>query len=218
MDIRESQIAATVRFVQTKLSGAEAGHDWWHIYRVWNMARYIAGEEGAELFVTQIAALLHDISDAKFNGGDEDAGARVATDFLRSIKADEELIQRVSQIVHHISFKGGGNTLVEKSKEFAVVQDADRLDAMGAIGIARAFSYGGYKGREMYNPAVPPVMNMTAEEYRKNQGHTLNHFYEKLLLLKDLMNTQTAKRMAEERHLYMLQFVGRFKAEWDGIA
>lgn len=218
MDLKRRQIEQTEAFVKTKLADAEAGHDWWHIQRVRKLAIRIAAEERADGFVVELAALLHDISDAKFNGGDDSAGALMAEDFLTSIEVSQENIRHIAQIIRNISFKGGGQQTSVQTKEFYVVQDADRLDAMGAIGIARAFSYGGYKGREMYNPSVPPQMNMTVEEYRTNQGHTLNHFYEKLFLLKDRMNTETAKRLAEERHQYMLKYVERFKAEWDGSA
>lgn len=209
-------IIETVIFVKKRLSGAEGGHDWWHIQRVWNLAKRIAGEEKADMFVVELAALLHDISDSKFNGGNDEAGPQIAGGFLQSLKLTPEIIEHVKQIIANVSFKGGVGQRTFSSIELDVVQDADRLDALGAIGIARAFNYGGYKNREIYNPDVPPVMNMNAMEYKSNKGHTINHFYEKLLLLKDRMNTNTGKRIAEERHNYLIGFLNRFKSEWDG--
>lgn len=206
----------TVAFVKEKLSGAEGGHDWWHIQRVWNLAKKIAGEEKADMFVVELAALLHDISDPKFNGGIDEAGPRIAEEFLQSLETEPEVTEHVKQIIANVSFKGGAGQRTFSSLELDIVQDADRLDALGAIGIARAFNYGGFRNRQIYDPDVPPVLNMSAEEYKSNKGHTINHFYEKLLLLKDRMNTATGRRIAEERHKFMVEYLNRFKSEWDG--
>ena len=216
MDIEERVISATVNFVKGHLSGAEGGHDWWHIERVWKLAKRIAAEEKANIFIVELAALLHDVSDSKFNGGDYNAGPELAESFLIKQGVDLCIVNHVKQIVANVSFKGGNAEKTFHSKELDIVQDADRLDAIGAIGIARAFNYGGFKNREMYNPGIPPVLNMTPDEYKKNQGPTLNHFYEKLLLLKDRMKTGTGRRIAEERHKFLLIYLERFKREWDG--
>ena len=216
MGIKEKAISETERFVKERLVGAEGGHDWWHIQRVWTLAKRIASEEHADLFVVELAALLHDISDSKFNGGDDNAGAQIAGEFLQSLKLGQDIINHVKQIITNVSFKGGEGQRSFNSPELDVVQDADRIDALGAIGIARAFNYGGFKNREIYNPGVPPVMNMCTEEYRNNKGHTINHFYEKLLLLKDRMNTESGREIADERHRFLVVFLNRFKSEWDG--
>lgn len=213
---RPTLIKNTAEFVKQTLAGAEAGHDWWHILRVWNNAKLIAQTEEADMTVVELGALLHDIADAKFHDGDEEIGPRKAVEFLRSQGAPEDVINQVELIVRHISFKSGIDGQTYFSKELAVVQDADRLDAMGAIGIARAFTYGGYKGRELYNPGIAPNPNLTKEEYKKSNSPTINHFYEKLLLLKDKMNTQTGRRIAEQRHHFMEQYLDQFYAEWEG--
>ena len=211
-------IEATVTYVKETLSGAEGGHDWWHIYRVWNNAKLIAsGESDVNLFIIELASLLHDIADSKFNNGDEEIGPRTACKFLESLSVDITIVEHVENIVRHISFKGSLECQTWTSPELGVVQDADRLDAIGAIGIARAFNYGGHFGRPLYDPTVPPNTNMTKDEYKKSVAPTLNHFYEKLLLLKDLMNTPTGKKIAQERHLYMEQFLEQFYAEWNGV-
>ena len=188
-------IDKTVNFVRDTLQNAEGGHDWWHIYRVWNNAKLIAQTEHADILVVELAALLHDIADAKFHNGDEEVGPNTAGDFLRSINVDEAIIENVQQIIRHISFKSGFDKLAFHSPELAIVQDSDRLEAIGAIGIARAFNYGGFKGREIYNPEIKPNLNMTKAEYKNSTAPTINHFYEKLLLLKDKMNTPTGKRL-----------------------
>lgn len=206
----------TRQFVEKSLSGAEGGHDWWHIYRVWKLAVNIAAAEKADLLVVELAALLHDIADAKFHDGDETKGPRIAGEFLQSLNVDEQVIDHVSKIISNISFKGGQVARTFSSAELSVVQDADRLDAMGAIGIARTFNYGGFRNREIYNPGIPPVAGMDKETYRLSQAPTINHFYEKLLLLKDLMNTGTGKRMAERRHDFMLAYLDEFFREWEG--
>ena len=209
-------IETTVHFVKTTLQNAEGGHDWWHIERVWKNAVTIAEAEKVNLQVVELAALLHDIADAKFNNGDEEIGPAKATQFLQSIHVAEEIIEEVEIIIRNISFKGGNFTQYFNSPELAVVQDADRLDALGAIGIARAFNYGGFKNREIYNPAIAPDLGMTKESYKKNAAPTINHFYEKLLLLKNKMNTTTGKQMAEERHLFMETYLEQFYKEWEG--
>lgn len=210
-------IAKTAAYVREALNGAEAGHDWWHIQRVWNNARAIGAGEQVDMLVVELAALLHDIADSKFHGGDEEAGPRKAEKFLASAGAAPELILHVVQIIRNMSFKASLGTVVFHSPELGVVQDADRLDAIGAIGIARAFTYGGFKNRELYDPGLPPNLQMTREEYKSSTAPTINHFYEKLLLLKDKMNTETGKRIAEGRHRVMEQYLEQFYAEWEGI-
>ena len=209
-------INTTVFFVKQKLANAEGGHDWWHIYRVWQLAKNIAASEKVDLLVVELGALLHDIADAKFHNGDESVGPGLALEFLQANGVNELTRNHVVNIIENISFGGGNQTKFFNSPEFAVVQDADRLDALGAIGIARTFNYGGFKNREIYNPATKPNLHMTKEEYRKSTAPTINHFYEKLLLLKDRMNTETGKRMAAERHRFMELFLEQFYAEWEG--
>ena len=209
-------IEKTARYVEQKLKDAEAGHDWWHILRVWNNAKLIGQSEEADMLVVELAALLHDIADSKFHNGDEEIGPQTAGNFLESISAEPAVIEHVQQIIRHMSFKSSFGSVDFRSLEMQIVQDADRLDAMGAIGIARAFTYGGFKNREMYNPDIPPALNMTKEEYKNSTAPTINHFYEKLLLLKDKMNTATGQEIAEERHQYMLSYLEQFKAEWYG--
>ncbi|MCW3127557.1 MAG: phosphohydrolase [Bacteroidetes bacterium] len=210
------KINKTVGYVQAELANAEGGHDWHHIYRVWNTAKEIASHEQCDILIVELAALLHDIADSKFNGGDEEIGPRKAEQFLTSIEIDKDTISHVVSIIRNISFKGGKEAKAFSSVELDVVQDADRLDAIGAIGIARAFNYGGYKGRALYDPAVPPNMNMSKEEYKNSSAPTINHFYEKLLLLKDKMNTETGKKMAQQRHDFMINFLEQFYEEWEG--
>lgn len=213
---RKAVIEKTVTYVKEALSLAEGGHDWWHVYRVWKLARQIARTEEADLFVVELGALLHDIADSKFHNGDETLGPRKAREFLGSLRVEERVISHVEKIIAHISFKGAAHRQAFRSAELDVVQDADRLDALGAIGVARAFNYGGHKGRAIYDPGIPPVQGMTKEAYKKNTAPTINHFYEKLLLLKDRMNTPTGKKLAGERHRFMEQFLARFYAEWEG--
>ena len=206
-------IDKTVVFVRQTLHDAEGGHDWWHINRVWNNAKLIAQTEQANLLVVELGALLHDIADSKFHNGDEEIGPKTAGDFLRSINVEEETIEHVQQIIRQISFKSGFDKKAFKSIELDIVQDADRLDALGAIGIARAFNYGGFKGREIYNPEIKPNLNMTKEEYKNSAAPSINHFYEKLLLLKDKMNTKTGKRLAAQRHDFMVSYLEQFYSE-----
>ncbi|MBY0487448.1 MAG: HD domain-containing protein [Flavobacteriaceae bacterium] len=211
-----SLIDNTILFVKEKLKGAEAGHDWFHMQRVYKNALLIADGEQCDLEVVKLGALLHDIADSKFNDGDETVGPRVAREFLESQNASEETIVHVINIIENISFKGGNFEKIFTSKELDIVQDADRLDAIGAIGIARCFNYGGYKNRPLYNPEIAPNLSMTKEEYKSNEAPTLNHFYEKLLLLKDKMNTETGRKIAKERHHFMELFLSQFYAEWEG--
>lgn len=212
----EILVAETAAFVRQSLAEAEGGHDWWHTYRVWKVAEKIALEEGVDATIVALAALLHDIADAKFFDGNEDIGPERAEAFLKSKQVEPTLIERVVEIIRYMSFKNslGGET--RTSPEMRVVQDADRLDAIGAIGIARAFSYGGFKGRTFYDPAIAPDMHMDKETYKKSTAPTINHFYEKLLGLKDGMHTATAKAMAEARHAYMEGYLQQFFAEWEG--
>ncbi len=206
----------TILFVKAKLDNAEGGHDWFHIERVFKNALLIADGEGCNLMIVKLGALLHDIADSKFHDGDETVGPKIAREFLETQNLDEVSLNHVIQIMENISFKGG-NVLKEfSSKELDIVQDADRLDAIGAIGIARAFNYGGFKNRPLYNPKIAPNLHMSKEEYKNSEAPTLNHFYEKLLLLKDKMNTETAKKIAKDRHHYMEGFLSQFYAEWDG--
>jgi uncharacterized protein len=211
-----SLIDTTILFVKQKLENAEAGHDWFHMERVYKNALLIAEGETCDLMIVKLGALLHDIADSKFNDGDETVGPKVAREFLELQKVSEEIIEHVVNIIENISFKGGNFEKKFTSKELEIVQDADRLDAIGAIGIARTFNYGGFKNRQLYNPTIAPKLNMTKEEYKKSEAPTLNHFYEKLLLLKDKMNTETGKRIAQERHKFMELFLSQFYAEWDG--
>lgn len=210
-------IQQTINFVKETLAGAEAGHDWFHIERVWKTAKHINATEKSDDLTIELAALLHDIADSKFNGGDEDIGPKKATDFLASISVNAEIIEHVKQIIKNISFKNSFDNTVFSSKELQVVQDADRLDALGAIGIARAFTYGGFKNRLLYDPKVKPKFNHDKESYKNTSAPTINHFYEKLLLLKDLMNTETGKKMAEKRHQFMERYLEQFFAEWEGV-
>lgn len=208
-------INETIVFVKKTLLNAEGGHDWFHIQRVYNNALRISeGEEQADLFVVALGALLHDIADSKFHKGDETVGPKLAREFLQTLEVREEVITHVVSIIENISFKGGNEQQKFTSPELDIVQDADRLDALGAIGIARTFNYGGFKGRPLYDPAVKPNLNMTKEEYKASTAPTVNHFYEKLFLLKERMNTKTGREMAEERHVFMEQFLEQFYNEW----
>jgi uncharacterized protein len=209
-------IDKTILFVKEQLQDAEGGHDWFHIERVFKNAVLIAKEEVCDVTIVKLGALLHDIADSKFHNGDEEIGPKTARDFLESEDVSEEIIEHVIQIIKNISFKGGNFEKTFSSKELEIVQDADRLDALGAIGIARAFNYGGFKNRALYNPNISPKLNMSKEEYKKSDSPTLNHFYEKLLLLKDKMNTETGKKLAQVRHRFMETFLSQFYAEWEG--
>lgn len=212
----ETLIVQTAAFVKETLKEAEGGHDWWHIYRVWQSAKQLAKTEKVDMLVVELGALLHDIADSKFHNGDEEIGPQKAREFLTTQGIAEPIIAHVEQIIAHISFKGGKEAQIFKSPELDVIQDADRLDALGAIGIARTFNYGGYKTREIYNPDIAPNLNLTKEEYKNSTAPSINHFYEKLLLLKDRMNTASGKAMAQERHLFMENFLEQFYREWQG--
>lgn len=209
-------INKTILFVKSKLENAEGGHDWFHIERVYKNALLIAQSEECNHKVVKLAALLHDIADSKFNAGDETIGPKIAREFLESENVNQTTIQHVIDIIKNISFKGGNTELSFTSIELDIVQDADRLDAIGAIGIARAFNYGGFKNRSMFDPNIAPVLKMSSEEYKNSQAPTINHFYEKLLLLNDKMNTNTGKKIAQERHQFMVTFLAQFYAEWNG--
>ena len=208
-------VEKTILFVKEQLANAEGGHDWWHIYRVWKLAGVIAEKEGVDNIIIDLGSLLHDIADAKFHGGNEEIGPKISRDFLSSLMLDDETIEHVDKIIRNISFKNSKDQ-VFKSLELDIIQDADRLDAIGAIGIARAFNFGGFKNRALYNPEIQPKLNMTKSEYKKSLSPTINHFYEKLLLLKNMMNTETGKQMAERRHVFMEQFLQKFYDEWEG--
>ena len=211
----KSTIDNTVEFVKKKLEGAEAGHDWFHIERVWKLAKKIAETESCNQEVVELSALLHDIADPKFHNGDETIAPKISRAFLEQQNVPDETIEKVLYVIENISFKNRSNAPTEPSLELQIVQDADRIDAIGAIGIARTFNFGGFKNNPMYDPAIEPNLGMSKEEYKKSNGTTINHFYEKLLLLKDLMNTEKGKKMAEERHNYMLNFLDEFYKEWN---
>lgn len=206
----------TIAFVKKTLAGAEAGHDWFHIERVYKNALLINLTEKGDELIVALAALLHDIADPKFNDGDEEIGPQMAGDFLVTQGLDPEQINHVQQIIRNLSYKASLGTVTFQSKELDIVQDADRLDAIGAIGIARAFTYGGYKNRVLYDPEIAPNLNMSKEEYKSATTPTLNHFYEKLLKLKDLMKTNTGKEIAAQRHDFMLVYLDHFYKEWEG--
>lgn len=211
-----STLSNTIAFVKKTLENVESGHDFYHIERVYKNAQLIAQTENCNLEVIQLAALLHDIADSKFNNGDETVGPKTAQVFLATQNIEQATIHHVIKIIENISFKGGNFQRDFDSIELQIVQDADRLDAIGAIGIGRTFNYGGFKNNPMHIPNLDPKLNMTKQEYKKHQGTTINHFYEKLLLLKDLMNTESGKKIAEQRHQFMLTFLEQFYAEWDG--
>ncbi len=206
----------TEAFVKQSLRNAEGGHDWFHIQRVWNNAKLIAKNENADLFIVELGALLHDIADSKFHNGDESVGPKVASEFLQKQQVSTEIIDHVVKIIENVSFKGGNIRQEFNSIELEIIQDADRLDALGAIGIARTFNYGGFKGRALYDPEIEPEMNMSKEEYKASNAPTINHFYEKLLLLKDRMNTKTGREIARKRHEFMELYLEQFYAEWNG--
>lgn len=211
-------ITNTITFVKEQLANAEGGHDWFHIERVYKNALLISKNENVNEFVVQLGALLHDIADSKFHNGDETVGPKIARAFLLKQQVDVAVIEHVIKIIDNISFKGGNEDQKFKSLELDVVQDADRLDAIGAIGIARCFNYGGFKNREIYNPEIQPNLNMSKTEYKTSNAPTINHFYEKLLLLKDKMNTETGETLAEKRHAFMEVYLEHFYNEWDGNA
>ncbi len=208
-------IENTKKFVKQSLEKAEAGHDYWHILRVLKSSQKIAEQEGGNLLVVTLGALLHDIADAKFHQGDESVGPKIARDFLQSEQVPEDVINHIIKIIENISFKNSLEGQKFSSLELQIIQDADRLDAIGAIGIARAFVYGGYKNNPIYDPSLKPNLNMDKKTYKKGNTTTINHFYEKLLKLKDLMNTPTGAKLAEDRHRFMLEFLEQFYKEWE---
>jgi uncharacterized protein len=212
----ELLIEHTIAYVKETLHNAEGGHDWFHIERVYKNSLNIAASEEAHLLVVKLGALLHDIADSKFHGGNDTIGPAKAREFLKTQKVSEAIIDHVVKIIENISFKGGNVQQQFRSIELDIVQDADRLDALGAIGIARTFNYGGFKNRPLYDPEIKPNLNMSKEEYKASLAPTINHFYEKLLLLKERMNTTTAKKIAEQRHAFMESFLDQFYAEWEG--
>jgi uncharacterized protein len=209
-------IKNTEAFVKNALKDAEGGHDWFHILRVWNNAKLISKNENVDRFVVELGALLHDIADSKFHDGDETIGPKIAREFLENQQVDESTIIHIENIISNISFKGGNFEQQFNSPELEVIQDADRLDAIGAVGIARTFNYGGFKNRPLYNPEIPPNLNQSKEAYKNSEAPTINHFYEKLLLLKDRMNTVTGREIAANRHQYMEHFLNQFYDEWNG--
>ncbi|WP_419870077.1 HD domain-containing protein [Chryseobacterium sp. CT-SW4] len=211
----KTTIDHTIEFVKVKLEGAEAGHDWFHIERVWKLSKKIAEHENCNQLVVELSALLHDIADPKFHNGDETKALTISREFLESEGVEESIIEQVLFVIRNISFKNRSEAPQDLSIELKIVQDADRLDAIGAIGIARTFNFGGFKNNLMYHPDIKPKLTMTKEEYKKSNGTTVNHFYEKLLLLKDLMNTEKGKEIAQERHDYMLGFLDQFYKEWN---
>ncbi|KXH85508.1 HD domain-containing protein [Chryseobacterium kwangjuense] len=211
----KSTIENTVAFVKEKLEGAEAGHDWYHIERVWKLSKKIAATEDCNQEVVELSALLHDIADPKFHNGDETIAPKIARAFLEEQQVPEEVIEKVLFIIKNISFKNRSEVPAELPVELKIVQDADRIDAIGAIGIGRTFNFGGFKNNLMYDPEIQPSLNMSKDEYKKSNGTTINHFYEKLLLLKDLMNTTKGKELAQQRHDYMLGFLDQFYKEWN---
>jgi uncharacterized protein len=213
---RDEVLARTEAHVRTAMEGEGTGHDWWHVHRVRRMALRLAAEEGADPYVVELAALLHDVADHKFHGGDETAGPRAARAWLEGLGAAPAVVDHVCDIVAGLSFKGAGVATPMHTGEGRVVQDADRLDALGAVGIARAFAYGGSRGRPLHDPGAAPAAHDSFEAYRASQGPTLNHFHEKLFLLRDRMNTASARRIAGERHRFMEAFVARFLREWEG--
>lgn len=214
---KKTIIENTKAFVKQTLKGAEGGHDWFHILRVYNNAKLIANTEKVDIFIVKLGALLHDIADSKFYDGDETIAPKIASEFLQKEGVSKNIITHVKNIITNISFKGGNFKQTFSSPELKVIQDADRLDAIGAIGIARCFNYGGFKNREIYNPDIFPKLNMTKEEYKKSTAPSINHFYEKLLLLKDKMHTKTGKKIAEKRHNFMESYLQQFYDEWNGI-
>lgn len=209
-------IENTVKYAREKLRGESSGHDWWHVYRVWKMAKNIGQKEKADMFVIELAALLHDIADYKMHGGDDTVGPKLAKEWLEKQEVNEKIIAHICAIIKEASFKGAKVRTKINTLEGKVVQDADRLDAIGAIGISRTFAYGGAKNKEIYDPNIKPKMHRSFEEYKNNKSSTINHFYEKLLLLKDLMNTQSGKKIAQKRNKIMERFLKDFFNEWEG--
>lgn len=213
---KEKVIEGIAEKVKMDLENEGSGHDWWHTHRVWKMARHIGKRESADMFVVELAALLHDVADWKFQGGDDNVGPRMARQILSKQRISGEIITDVCKIIQAAPFKGAGVRTKMRTLEGKVVQDADRLDAIGAIGIARAFAYGGHKNQPIYKPNQKPILHRSKKEYLESRNSTINHFFEKLLLLKDRMNTKTAEKIAKERHEFMEKYLKRFFEEWEG--
>lgn len=209
-------LAKTEAYVRGRMEGEGSGHDWWHVHRVRQTALRLAREEGADPYVVELAALLHDVADHKFHGGDETAGPRAAREWLEGLGVEEAVVRHVCAIIAELSYKGAGVPTPMSTPEGRVVQDADRLDAIGAIGVARTFAFGGSRGRPMHDPEAAPEAHGSFEAYKASRGPTINHFHEKLLLLRDRMNTAAARRVAEERHRYVEGFLEQFFREWNG--
>ena len=212
----EHVITKTADYIKERLSGETSGHDWWHIFRVWNMGKKLAAAEGADTYVVELTCLLHDIADYKLHGGDEEIGPRLARGWLEKLSVENQVIDHVTKIIATSSFKGAATKNKIDTLEGQCVQDADRLDAIGAVGIARCFAFGGARGNVIHDPSIPINMHMSEEEYKRADHTQINHFYEKLLLLKDLMNTKTAKKIAQGRHDFTKLFVEEFHQEWEG--
>ncbi len=210
---QSEKLEKTAAYIKEEFEGDSSGHDWWHIVRVWNMATKLAKLEGADRYITEMAALLHDLDDWKFNHSDE---PEKAIKWLNELNEDETTSQKIIEIIKNVSYKGAGVKTEMKTIEGKCVQDADRLDAIGAIGVARTFAYGGHKGHEIYNPNIKATMHQSFEDYKTKTSHTINHFYEKLLLLKDRMNTESAKQIANNRHAFMMVYLDQFYEEWKG--
>ncbi|OFX43125.1 MAG: phosphohydrolase [Bacteroidetes bacterium GWA2_30_7] len=210
-------IQSAIDFAKKELIKYDSGHDWYHTYRVWSISKQIAKKEKADMFVVELAALLHDIADAKFHNGDEEIGPIMASTFLKKNNVSSKIIEQVVFIIRNISFKSKEIEKIEKPIEFQIVQDADRLDAIGAIGIARVFAYGGFRNQKIFDPEIPPALNITKEEYKNHTSTSINHFYEKLLKLKDLMNTETGRALALKRHKFMEKYLEQFFEEWNCI-
>ncbi len=215
MDKKEV-IKKIVKYLEQNFKNESTGHDYWHFIRVWKTAKNIAQKEGGDLFIIELGALLHDIADWKFSGGTNEIGIKKAKTLLKGFNVDEKIINQVCYIIDNISFKGAKVKNSMATKEGKIVQDADKLDAIGAIGIARAFAYGGKAGREIYNPDIKPEVHTSFEEYKNSKGTSINHFYEKLLLLKNKMNTKTGKIIATKKHKIMQDYLKEFFKEWDG--
>ena len=213
---KDEIINRTIEFVKSELKDAEGGHDWWHVYRVWKTSKNLAEGEIVDDLIVELGALLHDVADSKFHEGDETVGPKKVLTFFNNIGIEESISSHVIKIIENISFKGGNQKQEFKSLELDVVQDADRLDAIGAIGVARTFNYGGFKNRGLYDPDIKPNLNMTKEEYKNSTAPTLNHFYEKLLLLKDRMNTKSGMALAQKRHDFLELYLDQFLSEWEG--
>lgn len=211
---KEKIIQKVQEHVRKTLGDESTGHDWWHAWRVWIMSKKIAKKEGGDLFVIEITALLHDIADWKFYGGNIKAGSKKAKILLKRLGVDDNTIKHICHIIDNISFKGAGVKNQMKTKEGKIVQDADRLDAIGAIGIARVFAYGGFKGKEIYNPNIKPKLHKSFKGYKANKGTSINHFYEKLLLLRERLNTKTAQQIAQKRHKFLEDYLKQFFKEW----